>query len=113
MKFGSIAIANISKPRRLPGPPPTNCSRSATRAHVAGEGIGLEVAEAACDYIHLYRGDREALTSSLDHIQHAASQKWFAARDPVAFPRRSPIHAVSVEPRNVKSGRGDWIRADA
>jgi len=46
----------------------------ATRAHVVGEGIGLQVAEAACDYIHLYRGDREALTSSLDHIQHAASQ---------------------------------------
>jgi len=74
MKFGSIAIAKISKPRRLPGPPPTNCSRSATRAHVVGEGIGLQVAEAACDYIHLYRGDREALTSSLDQIQHAASQ---------------------------------------
>jgi hypothetical protein len=74
MKFGSIAIAKISEPRRLPGPPPANCSRSATRANVVGEGIGLQVAEAACDDIHLYRGDREALTSSLDHIQHAASQ---------------------------------------
>ena len=28
----------------------------------------------AAGYIHLYRGDREGLTSSLDHIQHAASQ---------------------------------------
>jgi hypothetical protein len=37
-------------------------------------GIALQITEVACDYIHLYRGEREALTSSLDHIQHAASQ---------------------------------------
>jgi hypothetical protein len=43
-------------------------------ACVVGQAVGIESVSAARDYIHLYRGDREALTSSLDHIQHAASQ---------------------------------------
>ena len=34
---------------------------------------GLDVADASRDYIHLYRGDRDALTASLDRIQRTAS----------------------------------------
>jgi hypothetical protein len=41
-------------------------------AFVVGEAIGLDVGQAAKDYIHLYRGDREALAQSLDRIQRAA-----------------------------------------
>jgi antirestriction protein ArdC len=42
-------------------------------AFVVGEAVGLEVSQASRDYIHLYRGDREALVQSLDRIQRAAS----------------------------------------
>ena len=42
-------------------------------AFVVGQAVGLEVAEAARDYIHLYRGDSSALTASLDRIQRTAS----------------------------------------
>jgi hypothetical protein len=35
--------------------------------------VGLNTADASRDYIHLYRGDRDALASSLDRIQRAAS----------------------------------------
>jgi hypothetical protein len=42
-------------------------------AFVVGEAIGLDVRQSSRDYIHLYRGDREALASSLDRIQRAAS----------------------------------------
>ena len=42
-------------------------------AFVVGEAIGLEAAEAARDYIQLYRGDATALAASLDRIQRAAS----------------------------------------
>jgi len=42
-------------------------------AFVVGEAIGLDVADAARDYIHLYRGDREALLASLDRIRSAAA----------------------------------------
>jgi len=38
-----------------------------------GEAIGLKAAEAARDYIQLYRGDATALAESLDRIQRAAS----------------------------------------
>jgi antirestriction protein ArdC len=42
-------------------------------AFVVGEAVGLSVAEAARDYVQLYRGDREALADSLDRIQRAAA----------------------------------------
>jgi hypothetical protein len=42
-------------------------------AFVVGEAIGLRVADAARDYIHLYRGDREALANSLERVQRAAA----------------------------------------
>jgi hypothetical protein len=42
-------------------------------AFVVGEAVGLEVSQASKDYLHLYHGDREALTQSLDRIQRAAS----------------------------------------
>ena len=40
---------------------------------VVGGAIGLDTAVASADYISLYRGDREALASSLDRIQRTAS----------------------------------------
>ena len=42
-------------------------------AFVVGQAVGLEAAEAARDYIQLYRGDATALTASLDRIQRSAS----------------------------------------
>ena len=42
-------------------------------AFVVGEAVGLDTREASRDYLHLYHGDREALTRSLDRIQRAAS----------------------------------------
>ena len=42
-------------------------------AFVVGEAVGLDAEEAARDYLHLYRGDREALVASLDRIQRAAN----------------------------------------
>jgi hypothetical protein len=42
-------------------------------AFVVGEAVGLHVGEAARDYIHLYRGDRDGLLLSLDRIRSAAS----------------------------------------
>ena len=42
-------------------------------AFVVGQAIGLAVADAARDYVQLYRGDREALAGSLDRIQRAAA----------------------------------------
>jgi hypothetical protein len=42
-------------------------------AFVVGGAVGLNTADASRDYIHLYRGDREALAGSLDRIQRAAS----------------------------------------
>ena len=42
-------------------------------AFVVGQAVGLEVAEASRDYIHLYRGDSNALTASLERIQRTAS----------------------------------------
>jgi xanthine/CO dehydrogenase XdhC/CoxF family maturation factor len=42
-------------------------------AFVVGQAVGLEAAEAARDYVQLYRGDVTALTASLDRIQQAAS----------------------------------------
>lgn len=41
-------------------------------AFVVGQAIGLDVADASRDYIHLYRGDGAALTESLTRIQRAA-----------------------------------------
>jgi hypothetical protein len=35
--------------------------------------VGLNTSDASRDYIHLYRGDREPLSGSLDRIQRAAS----------------------------------------
>jgi len=42
-------------------------------AFVVGSAVGLDTADASRDYIHLYRGDREALSNSLVRIQRAAS----------------------------------------
>jgi hypothetical protein len=42
-------------------------------AFVVGGAIGLDTSDASRDYIHLYRGDREALSASLERIQRAAS----------------------------------------
>jgi hypothetical protein len=38
-----------------------------------GEAVGLQVAQAAVDCLHLYNGDSTALAASLDRIQRAAS----------------------------------------
>lgn len=42
-------------------------------AFVVGEAVGLDAGEAARDYLHLYRGDREALEASLDRIQRTSA----------------------------------------
>ena len=42
-------------------------------AFVVGGAVGLSTSDASRDYIHLYRGDREAMSASLDRIQRAAS----------------------------------------
>jgi hypothetical protein len=42
-------------------------------AFVVGTAVGLGVADASRDYIHLYHGDRETLVGSLNRIQRAAS----------------------------------------
>jgi hypothetical protein len=42
-------------------------------AFVVGEAVGLNTSEAARDYIHLYRGDSQALAASLNRIQRAAA----------------------------------------
>jgi N-terminal domain of anti-restriction factor ArdC len=42
-------------------------------AFVVGRVVGLNTSDSSRDYIHLYRGDREALAASLDRIQRAAS----------------------------------------
>jgi antirestriction protein ArdC len=42
-------------------------------AFVVGGAVGLNTSDSSRDYIHLYRGDREALAGSLDRIQRAAS----------------------------------------
>lgn len=43
-------------------------------AFVVGETIGLDLAAASRDYIHLYRGDADALRESLARIQRAAAR---------------------------------------
>jgi len=42
-------------------------------AFVVGNAVGLDTSNASRDYIHLYRGDREALARSLDRVQRAAA----------------------------------------
>jgi hypothetical protein len=42
-------------------------------AFVVGGAVGLNTSDSSRDYIHLYRGDREALAGSLERIQRAAS----------------------------------------
>jgi len=42
-------------------------------AHIVADVVGLDVTDAARDYIHLYRGDRAALAQSLERIQRTAS----------------------------------------
>jgi hypothetical protein len=42
-------------------------------AYVVSSAVGLDTVKASRDYIHLYRGDREALARSLDRIQRTAS----------------------------------------
>jgi hypothetical protein len=42
-------------------------------AFVVGEAVGLNAREAARDYLHLYRGDRDGLAASLDRIRRAAA----------------------------------------
>jgi hypothetical protein len=40
---------------------------------VVGEAIGLQVGNAARDYIHLYHGDRDGLLRSMDRVRAAAA----------------------------------------
>lgn len=42
-------------------------------AFVVSQAIGLDCSSAASDYIQLYRGDKETLTESLDHIQKTSA----------------------------------------
>jgi hypothetical protein len=42
-------------------------------AFVVGGAVGLNTSEASRDYIHLHRGDREALSGSLDRVQKTAA----------------------------------------
>lgn len=42
-------------------------------AFVVSQAVGLEVADAARDYIHLYNGDTAALTESLERVRRTAS----------------------------------------
>ena len=42
-------------------------------AFVVGQAIGLDVTDAARDYIQLYRGDGAALAESLGRIQRTAA----------------------------------------
>jgi hypothetical protein len=42
-------------------------------AFVVGQASGLDVTDAARDYIHLYRGDGAALAESLGRIQRTAA----------------------------------------
>lgn len=42
-------------------------------AFVVAQAIGLDVTDAARDYIHLYRGDSAALSESLGRIQRSAA----------------------------------------
>lgn len=42
-------------------------------AFVVSQAIGLDVVDSSRDYIHLYRGDGDALSQSLDRIQRTAS----------------------------------------
>jgi hypothetical protein len=41
-------------------------------AFVVCGAVGLNTSDSSRDYIHLYRGDREALAASLERIQRAA-----------------------------------------
>lgn len=42
-------------------------------AFVVGAAVGLKTSDSSCDYIHLYRGDREALAQSLTRVLQTAS----------------------------------------
>ena len=42
-------------------------------AFVVGHAIGLDVTDAARDYIHLYRGDGATLAESLSRIQRTGA----------------------------------------
>lgn len=42
-------------------------------AFVVGAAVGLDTTDSSRDYIHLYRGDREALAQSLTRVQQTAS----------------------------------------
>ena len=50
-------------------------------AFIVCHAIGLETGSAASDYIQLWNGDKETLTSSLTYIQKAASQMLAALTD--------------------------------
>ena len=54
-------------------------------AFVVGDAVGLNTSDASREYIHLYRGDREALASSLDRIQRATSVILTAVGPPARF----------------------------
>jgi hypothetical protein len=55
-----------------PGPRDTRELEAEAVAFIVGEAVGLDVARASTDYIHMYRGDRDALMASLDRIRSAA-----------------------------------------
>jgi hypothetical protein len=56
-----------------PGPRDTRELEAEAIAFVVGHAIGLDVTDAARDYIHLYRGDSAALAESLGRIQRTAA----------------------------------------
>jgi len=56
-----------------PTSPDTRELEAEAVAFVVGGAVGLDTSGASREYIHVYRGDRESLTNSLDRIQHAAS----------------------------------------
>jgi hypothetical protein len=55
-------------------------------AFVVGAAVGLDTTDSSRDYIHLYRGDREALAQSLTRVQQTAS---------------AILHAIEREPSHV------------
>ena len=53
-------------------------------AFVVGGAVGLNTSDSSRNYIHLYRGDREALAQSLTRVQQTASAILRAIEDDVS-----------------------------
>jgi hypothetical protein len=64
-------------------------------AFVVSEAIGLEAMRSSSEYISLYSGDRDLLTESLEHIQHASAEIITAIAAPEQlFFREAPLMRV-------------------